>query len=182
MLRLFSAVLVPEDGRATLSLLQSGIPGARWIDEHNFHVTLRFFGEVTETQGHDIHDQLTRVRAPGFWLDLDGVGHFGTAKRPDALWAGLTRSEELGLLRAKVDRAAVMAGLPPEDRKFHPHVTLGRLRQAPNERVARWLAEHALFRWGPFRVDRFCLMRSYLGNEGSVYEVLEEYDLAANLP
>lgn len=180
MIRLFTALPLPESTRERLSMLQAGVPGARWIRPENLHVTLRFIGEVDEGIAADLDAALGRATAPGFELRLGGVGHFGPARKPHSLWAGVERCEALQFLHDKIDRAVVAAGLQPDDRKFRPHVTLARLRpDVRHERVGRWLEDHALFQAGPIKVDDFVLFRSHLGAEGSVYEPLAEYPLAA---
>lgn len=178
MIRLFVALDLPETVRERLALLQAGVPGARWTPPENFHVTLRFLGEVDEPAAEDVDAALRRVEAPSFDLALDGVGHFGTARKPQTLWADVDRSEPLRFLHDKVDRASVAAGLPPDDRKFHPHVTLGRLNAAARtDRVGRWLEDNALFRSQPIPIAAFTLYRSHLGSNGPAYEVLAEYPL-----
>ncbi|HET8728060.1 MAG TPA: RNA 2',3'-cyclic phosphodiesterase [Alphaproteobacteria bacterium] len=178
MIRLFTALDLPEAVRDRLAMLQSGVPGARWIRPENLHVTLRFIGEVDEHVAEDLDASLARAAAPGFDLRLSGVGHFGTERKPTTLWVGVERSDALQFLHDKVDRALVAAGLTPDDRKFKPHVTLARLRShARVERVGRWLEANALFQAGPIRIDGFVLYRSHLGSEGSVYEPLVEYPL-----
>lgn len=180
MIRLFTALDLPEAVRQRLALLQSGVPGARWIRPENLHVTLRFLGEVEESVAEDLDAAFARAAAPGFELRLDGVGHFGPVRKPTSLWAGIERSEALQFLHDKIDRAAVAAGLGPDDRKFRPHVTLARLKgDAKADRVGRWLEDNALFQAGPIRVGQFVLFRSHLGSDGAVYEPLAEYPLAA---
>lgn len=177
MLRLFIALDLPGGIRDRLVMLQAGVPGARWIKPENLHVTLRFIGEVDDPVAQDIDAALRRVAAPGFELMLDGVGHFGTERKPQVLWAGIARSEPLQFLRDKIDRALVAAGLKPDERKFRPHVSLARLKDAPADRVARWLGGNALFLAGPVAVQGFALYRSHLHNEGSIYEELAHYPL-----
>jgi 2'-5' RNA ligase len=179
MIRLFTALDLPPDIRERLVMLQSGVPGARWIRPENLHVTLRFIGEVDEHVVEDLDAALGRTVAPGFELRLEGVGYFGPVKRPANLWAGVERSDAIQFLHDKIDRALVAAGLSPDDRKFRPHVTLARLKaDSRTDRIGRWLEENALFRAGPIPVSRFVLYRSHLGSDGSVYEPLMEYPLA----
>ncbi|MGP1394822.1 MAG: RNA 2',3'-cyclic phosphodiesterase [Inquilinaceae bacterium] len=177
MLRLFVALPVPEPIRRHLALLEGGVPGARWIEADNLHVTLRFLGEIGEDRAADLDAALARIAAPPVALTVAGVGLFGTPRRARMLWAGIERTDPLRALHDRVDRAAVAAGLPPDDRKFMPHITLARLRQAPMERVGRWLADHALAAAGAVTVDRFVLYRSHLGGEGAFYEPLRTYPL-----
>ncbi len=178
MMRLFVGLALPEAVRERLGWLQAGVPGARWVRPDSMHVTLRFVGDIDDDIAADLDAALGRIDAPGFALRLDGVGQFGTPRRAEVLWSGVERTEPLRLLRDKVERATIAAGLPADSRKFAPHVTLGRLKSAPPDRVRRWLADHAPFQAGPIVVERFVLFRSHLGKEGSIYEELAEYLLA----
>jgi len=179
MLRLFVALDLPEPVRDRLAGLQGGVPGARWVAPETMHLTLRFVGEVDDPTARDLDAALSRVDAPAFELSIVGVDCFEAQRKPQTLWAGVEAGPALAHLRDKVDRAAVAAGLGPDDRKFRPHVTLGRLKQAPRERVARWLAENGLLRLGPVAIDRFALYSSHLTADGPIYEELADYPLTA---
>ena len=176
MIRLFVALEIPETVRERLVMLQGGVPGARWQDTEQLHLTLRFIGEVPENIAHDIDDALSLIHAPGFVLELAGVGEFG-GKMPRALWAGVRGDGGLIHLQRKVETALQRLGLPPEERKFSPHVTLARLKNAPHPKVIEFLTHHALFASGPFNVDRFVLFSSELGSGGSVYHPERIYPL-----
>ncbi|CBS88165.1 RNA 2',3'-cyclic phosphodiesterase [Azospirillum lipoferum] len=178
MLRLFVAIDLTEELRQRLAGLAGGVPGARWTESDNLHLTLRFIGEVPEDQAMDIDAALAEIRAPAFPLTLDGVGVYGSARRARVLWAGVERSEALAHLQAKVESALVRCGLPAEERKFSPHITLARLKDAPADRIGRFLSDRGLFRAGPMSVEHVTLYRSHLGNGGAVYEALREYPLA----
>jgi len=177
MIRLFVALDFPADVRDRLAGLGGGVPGARWTDSENLHLTLRFIGEVPEDTAADIDQALSEIEAPGFDLVLDGVGMYGSSRNARILWAGVERSEPLVHLQSKVESALVRCGLAAEERKFSPHVTLARLRDAPKERIGRFLEERGLFRAGPMRIGHFTLYRSHLGKGGAVYEALREYGL-----
>lgn len=177
MIRLFVGIALPERVQHELAGLCAGVPQARWVTPESMHLTLRFVGEVDEGVAHDIHDSLAAVHAPGFALELAGVGVFGSDRHPAALWVGVERAPELTHLRDKVESAVVRAGLPPEPRKFAPHVTLARFREAPGTRLGDFLARHALFRLPPITVDRFTLFSSHLGRTGASYVAEAEYSL-----
>lgn len=181
MLRLFVAIAPPDPVRDRLAGLQGGVPGARWVDRENLHLTLRFVGEVDDHRARDLDAELSRIRTPAFDMALAGVDFFGTERKPVSLWAGVDAPPALTRLRDKVDRAAVAAGFQPDGRKFKPHVTLARLKQAPRERLGRWLGDHGLFRTEPFRVDGFSLYRSDLTDNGPIYDELASYGLAASM-
>lgn len=177
MIRLFVALDFPEEVRQRLAGLGGGVPGARWTEAENLHLTLRFIGEVPEDQAAEIDDALSQVSAPAFDLVLDGVGVFGSSRNARILWAGVERSDALSHLQSKVESALVRCGLPAEERKFSPHITLARLKDAPKDRIGRFIEERGLFRAGPIRMEHFTLYRSHLGKGAAVYEALREYPL-----
>ncbi len=164
-------------GRAA-SISRGGLPGARWIDPENYHITLRFIGEVQRSQAEDIDEMLMQVSAPGFDLHLHGVGIFGQGVKAKAVWVGVMPSEPLNFLQAKVESAIVRAGLPPEGRKFAPHITLARFAHADANRLQMFVEGNNLFRAGPWTIDKFTLFESQMGKGGSVYTPLADYDLA----
>ena len=175
MIRLFIALGLPGDIRERLAGLGGGVPGARWVEPHNLHLTLRFLGETDHGRLADLDAELDQVEVPPFELTLDGAGQFGTGRKIHTLWIGVERSEALERLQAKVEAAAVRAGFAPEGRKFTPHVTLARLTSAPPERVMRFLAGNGLFRSRSFAVEGFHLYESHLGRSGPDYAVLASY-------
>lgn len=176
MIRLFVGLDLPEAVAARLGALAAGIPGARWVEPRNLHVTLRFIGEVDEGVAQELHECLGEIRAPAFDLAITGFGTFGRGS-PTALWAAVDRSPEIVHLQSKVDAALGRAGIPPEGRKFLPHLTLARLKDAPVARVQAFIAGHSPFR-ADVPVDRFVLFRSHLGRSGAEYEAVADYPLA----
>ena len=176
MIRLFVALEIPEAVKDRLATLGGGVPGARWMSEDQLHLTLRFIGDVADNVAHDIDDTLVGLRAPGFNLELAGVGEFG-GKNPRALWAGVRANDALLHLQRKIETALQRIGLPAEERKFTPHVTLARLKAAPREKVAAFLAHHSLFSSAQFPVHQFVLFSSHLGSGGSVYHAERIYPL-----
>ncbi len=178
MIRLFVAIELPASVRTVLGFLHAGVPGARWTPVENMHLTLRFIGEVEEPRIEDIDRALLAVRSPRFSLELAGVGHFETSGQPRALWAGVPKIAPLIRLRDRVESALVRAGFAPEGRKFLPHVTLARLRDAPAPKVSAFLGRFGLFRGPPFAVERFALFSSHRGRGGAVYRLESDYELA----
>jgi len=177
MIRLFVALELPADVRQELVALGGGVPGARWISPENMHLTLRFIGEVNEGQAADIDDALTAVRARAFDLRLAGVNAFGKGRSLHSLWVGVAEPGPVAALHEKIDRVLQEAGVAPDKRKFHPHVTLARLRDAPTDRVEAFMRRHALFSAGPLAIDRFVLFSSHLSRNGSIYRNEAEYEL-----
>lgn len=176
MPRLFTALEIPRDAALSLSLLRGGLPGARWIDVENYHLTLRFIGDVEGHVADEIANGLDRVRRRPFQLQLSGVGAFGSRK-PHAVWAGVSASPELIALQAEIERICQRLGVPADPRKFMPHVTLARLRNAAPEEVARYLSARGNFSTAPFKVSRFVLMSSRDSVGGGPYVIEEAWPL-----
>lgn len=177
MIRLFVGLSIPDDHRRELSLIQNGVKDARWIDAENLHITLRFIGEVDEDVAAEVVEALRYVTATPFDVTLKGVGTFGSP--PHSLWVGAedTPTGALSHMHASVESALVRAGLPPEGRKFTPHVTLTRFRRSVNPgRLAQHLSTHAGFALPPFTVQGFTLFQSHLGHTGAHYTPLSTYD------
>ncbi len=176
MPRLFSALEIPPPIAERLSGLRGGLHGARWVEPENYHITLRFIGDVDETTAREFAAALSRVRLPGFALTLDGLGSFGNRK-PRAVWAGVAAPPALDALQRAHERAAQAAGLAPEPRNFHAHVTLARMRGVKAPAVAQWLGERGAFLAGPFPVSRFVLLSSRASQGGGPYVVEQSYSL-----
>lgn len=175
MFRLFVGIALPDDVRLRLAGLCSGLPGAKWIDPENMHLTVRFIGEVGGAQAEDIDVALSRVIAPAFDLVLSGVDCFESGGKVHTLWMGFAKQPLLAHLYGKVESALVRAGCEPERRKFKPHVTLARLRG--ESRIGSFIQAYNRLTIGPFPVDRFTLFRSHLGSEKAHYEELADYPL-----
>lgn len=178
MIRLFVGVGLPTDVCMRLSVLGAGVPGARWVPPENYHLTLRFIGEVTEGDAEDIHEALMTVRTKAFDIALAGVGHFESKGQVHTLWAGVEKNPDLTALHDRIESVLVRLGLEPEERRYTPHVTLARLRDTPVHRVSQFLATNALFRAGPVPVDHFTLFSSYLQGSGPIYSAEAEYPLS----
>jgi RNA 2',3'-cyclic 3'-phosphodiesterase len=176
MIRLFVALALPESVAQGLLAMQFGVPGARWMNREQLHLTLRFIGEVDGRDAEAMDDALSAISAPRFTLDLKGVGEFG-GKNPRALWAGVASNEQLTHLQRKIETAIQRIGLPAEGRKFNPHVTLARLRAVLAGRVMDFLHDHALYASGPFEVSEFVLFSSKTAPGGSLYVPERTYPL-----
>jgi 2'-5' RNA ligase len=177
-MRLFVGLDLPWSLRQRLAGLAGGIPGARWVPPENYHLTLRFIGEVAAHQAEEIDLALAALRARRFALTLAGMGTFAKGGRDTQLWAGIARNPALDLLQSKVEQALQRAGLEPERRRFTPHVTLARLDNAVPAKLAAFVQTHNLFRAEPFELDHFVLFSSRLGKEASVYTAEVAYPLA----
>jgi 2'-5' RNA ligase len=176
MPRLFTALEIPQMTAMSLSLLRGGLPGARWIDRENFHITLRFIGDIDHRTADEVAAALDRVHRPQFELTLSGTGFFGS-KKPHSLWAGVQASPDLMAMQAEIERICQRLRLPPDPRKFTPHVTLARLKNARVDDVVHYLTGRGNFYAAPFTVPRFVLMSSRDSVGGGPYIVEEAYPL-----
>ena len=178
MPRIFTALEVPESVRQSLSMLRGGLPGARWIDAENYHLTLRFIGDVDPGVAREIASLLEQVRRRTFELRIDGLSSFG-GRRPRALVATVAPTASLVELQAEHERLMQRIGLAPEGRKFMPHVTLARLRDTSSRQVAEYLSLRGHYQSMPFPVSRFVLFSSRESTGGGPYIVEAAYPLAA---
>lgn len=176
MPRLFTALEIPREAAMSLSLLRGGIPGARWIDVENYHITLRFIGDVDGRTADELVHRLDRIERPEFTLSLSGIGAFGS-KKPHSLWAGVTPAPEMFALQAEIERICQRIGLPSDQRKFAPHVTLARLKTSRLDDVAHYLSGRGDFHTMPFKARRFVLMSSKESVGGGPYLTEEIFPL-----
>ena len=177
--RLFTGLEVPHEVAFALSLKRGGLPGARWIDPENYHITLRFIGDVDYSTANEVSDALDRLaNSDAFGIRLSALGAFGGDK-PRALFAGVENNAALQRLQAAQERVLQRLGLEPEGRKFVPHVTLARLRGTFPEDLARFMAFAGRFQPLDFPVGRFVLFSSRDSVGGGPYLVEQTYPLAA---
>jgi len=167
-LRLFVAIPVPDAIADHLVLLQRAVGGAAWRPRENFHLTLRFFGEIDEMLARDLDDALGQIVAAPFEMRLSGVGSFG-GREPSALWAGAEAPPVLDRLASACERAARRAGLAPEKRSFKPHVTLAYLHGTTDQEAASFHARAAALRTDLFWVDHFAMYSSWRTRSASRY-------------
>jgi 2'-5' RNA ligase len=175
MHRLFVAIRPPASIREQLLDVMEGVLSARWQEDEQLHLTLRFIGDVERHQAEDIASALGAIRHPSFDIRLSGIGSF--AKRgKGSLWAGLAPTDQLHALHAKVDQACKRAGVAPDTRAYHPHITIARIGRdtaALEPFLLRWSALSS----PAFQADDFRLYESHLGSTGATYETIARYPL-----
>lgn len=176
MPRLFTALEIPPSLAADLSSLRGGLPGARWIDAENYHITLRFIGDIDDAKAHDVRHTLEAIRRNAFTLTLDQLASFG-GDRPRAIIVRARTEPALIELQAEQERLLRRIGIPPESRKFLPHVTLARLRGASTSAVATYLASRGYFPSMRLEAARFVLFSSRNSVGGGPYVVESDYPL-----
>src|SRR5262245_36932242 len=178
MPRIFTGLEVPADVAQSLSMLRGGLQGARWIDPENYHLTLRFIGDVDDMTANEVASLLGRVRRPALELRFADLSAFG-GRHPRAIVAALAQTPALMELQAEHERLMQRVGLEAEGRKFTPHVTLARLRDSSSRQVADYLATRPFLEPLPFRISRFVLFSSPASVGGGPYVVEAAYPLAA---
>jgi 2'-5' RNA ligase len=178
MPRLFTALEIPAEVGQSLAMLRGGLPGARWVEPENYHLTLRFIGDIDAGLAREIAFMLGNVRRLTFELRFEGLHFFG-GRKPRAVVATVSPTPQLFELQSEHERLMRRVGLEPEGRKYTPHVTLARLRDSSSRDVADYLATRHLFEAAPFPVSRFVLYSSRASIGGGPYVVEAAYPLAA---
>lgn len=170
--RLFLGVALTDDARAAIAAHlgpMSPLPG-RPAPPHNWHITLRFLGETTTLQYERVLSGLDGL-PPTLSLELSTFGTFPKPQRANVLWFGLgAPSPELEAIAAAAEESAVAAGFAPEERPFHPHVTLSRLRPPHDLRALIDSIPQLRLRMA---VDAMTVFRSHPGSGGVRYEAIE---------
>jgi 2'-5' RNA ligase len=176
MPRLFTALGVPAEVGAALALARGGLFGARWIDPQDYHITLRFIGDIDARLADEAVAALDDVRRGPVAVEFEGLGWFGGDK-PRVIVAKVKPSPALIELAADLERRLRRLGLQPETRNFTPHVTLARLRGVGPAAVAEYLASRGLLEAPGFVAERFALMSARDGVGGGPYVVEGEFSL-----
>jgi 2'-5' RNA ligase len=179
--RLFSAFEIPPDIAAQLAFFRGGLFGARWMEPQDYHITLRFFGDIDGRTAEEIDAGLVETEdffnGRALRLDVDEIGVFG-GQQPRALIARVKPDPELSRLQAMHETIARRVGLTPETRKFTPHVTLARLRGVEPKAVGAWLSARAYPLALTFEAARCALYSSRDSVGGGPYRVEAVYPFA----
>ena len=176
MPRLFTGISLPQTIAHQLTMVRGGLSGARWIEAEDYHITLRFIGDVGQSEAEEVHSILEGIDRPAFPITLGGVDVFGGSK-PRAIVAGVRPSPALVELQAEQERMLRRIGLPAETRKYTPHVTLARLRQTSPGSLAEFLTARGFLASREFEVDQFALFSARDSIGGGPYIVEAAYPL-----
>lgn len=178
MLRLFAALPVPEEISRPLVKFQKDLPGASWRPEENFHITLCFYGDLSEPEARDLDDLLGEIDRPVFDLAIEGAGWFGR-REPTAVWARVRESDELRALASQCERAARRLGIQLEKRPYTPHITLAYCHGTPLDEARAWSERHQTYRSPVWQAGHFHLYSSHERRSGpSQYIPEADYPLS----
>jgi 2'-5' RNA ligase len=176
MPRLFTGLELPDAVVGQLALMRGGVIGARWLEPADYHITLRFIGDIDARAARDIDDTLSDIRRPRAPVRFEGLSWFG-ADKPRAIVVKVKAELALMDLQAEQERRLRRIGIEPETRKYTPHVTLARLRGASQTAVAGYLALRGALVADSFAAERFVLYSAREGSGGGPYVVEAAYPL-----
>ncbi len=185
MLRSFLAVVLPTAILSRIGEVQEDLKSSkadvRWVSPENIHLTLKFFGNIEESQIEPIVKSIekpVRTTSP-IGMTVRGMGAFPGLKNPRVIWVGLNdERRELAPFQNRLEKELEKIGFQPEDRPFHPHLTLGRMRSnRGKDELVRGLERHREEPFGSFQVDRVVLFKSDLTPKGAIYSPLREIRL-----
>ncbi len=161
--RLFVAIDLPDATHQLLAALDPDIRGARWIDPGQMHLTLGFFNDVPDDIDLALREKLSAIEFGAFFLPISGVGTFSAKGAPKIIWIGVGKAHpHLFQIHKRVQEAALAAGLEPELRPWHPHITIARCRDVAPQSLRKFLQSNAEFDAGMIRVEAFHLYSSKL--------------------
>ena len=179
-MRCFIAISLPEELKAKISGIKEKLKSAgadvSWTRPEGMHLTLKFFGEIEDKRIPKIEKALDAVvdGIPTFTLSVSGMGTFPDMRRPRVIWIGL-KEDGGNLLRLQkgVEEDLKKTGFPSEDRRFTPHITLGRIRSNKNtDKLLRLIEEEKVEELGSFDVSEVHLIKSELKPAGAEYTEL----------
>ena len=168
--RLFVAIDLPEATRQLLANLDPHIRGVRWIDPAQMHLTLAFFGDVADDIELALGEKLGSIEFGAFFLPIVGVGMFSAKGAPTIIWIGVGKAHpHLFQIYKRVYEAALAAGLEPELRPWHPHITIARCRDVAPQSLRKFLQSKEDLDAGMIRVEAFHLCSSKLTTAGPIH-------------
>lgn len=175
-MRLFVAIPLPDIVIEKLCSLNKPMPGLKWTNPEQYHLTLRFLGDVTLKEKEQVCNRLGTIRQEAFEMDVDGFGFFPNARRPRVIWAGVVPNPELMRLQEKVEDVCRDVGFEAENRSYVPHITIAKIKDRPDE-LDSFLTRNQDFSITSIPVNRFNLYRSKLQKQKAVHTVIKSYEL-----
>jgi len=185
LIRSFLAIEIPKPILKKIEEIQGDFRSThadvRWVSPEKIHLTLKFFGNIEESRIDPIFKSIEEPirNTPPFSLKVHGVGAFPNMKNPRVIWMGLVEGEEVLIsLQKQIEAQLEKIGFQPEDRPFHPHLTLGRMKSSRGkEELVGRMEKHREEEFGDFQVERMILFKSDLTPSGPIYTLLKELKL-----
>ena len=177
MLRLFTALDPPIAIKQQLLLLRRSMLGARWQNIDQMHITTNFIGEVNNSILLQIKEALASIKVEPLNLTINSVDYFGSNHQPRVIYAKVVQDPSLMKLNKQVNTVLSEIGIAAEKKKFIPHITLARLKQASYQSVGHFIQFEALFKTNAFTLDKFHLFSSKIKPDGSQYFIEESFSL-----
>ena len=176
MPRLFTGIKIPDEIAQILAFKRGKLNGARFLRMEDYHITLRFIGDVADDTADAVDLGLAGIRHRRFRARLNRLDVFG-GRKPRTLFAGVELDEDLSRLQGKHEQVMQRIGLAPEARKYAPHVTLARLKGAKPAEVAEFVGRHGAFAPMEFEVEEFLLFSARNSIGGGPYVIEQRYRL-----
>jgi RNA 2',3'-cyclic 3'-phosphodiesterase len=170
--RLFVGIGLPDSCKQGLLSLDPHLTGLRWLSPEQLHLTLSFLGDVDAPAEDQLRAALQQVRVRPFFLPICGVGVFQVRGRPSVVWAGVGKGHpHLFVLHRRIQDAVLQAGLEPDLKPFHPHITIGRAKGISQQALQPFLRRNVEADFGMFEVTGFELYSSVLTPKGPIHYV-----------
>ncbi len=172
-MRLFIAINTPKEIQNYFSDVQKKLTGAKLTLTKNFHLTLKFLGEITPAQADEIKKRLGKIQFKPFTATLSGTGIFPSEQMIRVVWIGIEPHDIICNLQKQID--AALHGLFPKEKSFQPHITLARVKTVDNKK--QFVEQVKKLKVEPlsFEVKEFKLIQSQLTSEGSIYTDVATY-------
>lgn len=168
--RLFAAIDLPDSTKQVLVDLDPKIRGVRWTEAAQMHLTLAFFGDVREDVDLVLREKLRGIEFGAFFLPITSTGAFPSKGSPKIIWIGVGRGHpHLFQVYKRVQEAALAAGIEPELRPWHPHITIARCRDVAPQSIRKFLQSNVGLDAGMIRVEAFHLYSSKLTPAGPLH-------------
>lgn len=186
-MRSFIAIELTEPIRSSLKELQQDFircgTDVRWVKPGNIHLTLKFLGEIEDKNIRDIVKKIDIAcrKYMVFRIEISGTGVFPNTRAPRVLWVGVDDEGALVGLQGEIEKGISSLGYKTENRKFVPHITLGRFRSSYGKAgLIKEVESRKSGRFGSMEVRSVCLMRSDLGLSGARYTKIAEAFLSSS--
>ncbi len=170
-MRCFIAIELPDKIKERLRNIKFDDRIAKVVVPSDYHLTLKFLGDVTESKLERVKKELSRIRFKPFKLKISKIGFFPNSQFARVIWMGIMPKRKIVKLKEDIDDALI--ALFDREKRFEPHITLGRIKAVKDK--DKFMEISNLEIEEGFKADSFKLIKSMLTEEGARYEIIEEY-------